>query len=250
MTAQPQTQTQEKGNKPTFITKQATNKLASRCDDMQELIRQLIAIRDTCQQYGKALESRLGENIIANDPRCGCFAMIFNFSTLNLELIDHYVGFWGRPFMGSEEDAERLREENRQRCIEQTKMLFSGSMSSIEFCAKESIKLHPQSAFGQSIVLLARKKRIYLSDVIKESSNKGLISKQEEDKWDRLIWLRNLLVHNNGVADKDDTYVIDSVTVNLKNGTMIQGNLEIFSSLVESSVELYNSWIGNLEKQP
>ena len=222
--------------------------MASGCDDVQKLINQLYIMRKKCQQYGNELEASLGKNIVPNDPRYGCFAMIFNKSTLSLELLDFYSRVWKRPFVGSKNDVKKLKQENGQRCIDQTKMLFIGATSSIEFCAKESVKLHPKSTVGQAIIKLAAKRRIYLSDVVRISSNQKLFSKQEKYKWDRLIWLRNILVHNNGIADTDDVYVIDAVKVNLKNGAMIQGNLDIFTNLVESSVELYNSWINSLEK--
>jgi hypothetical protein len=207
------------------------------------LINKVILIRETSKKYGDTLEQYLGKNNVSNDPRWGCFAMIFNHSTLTLELMDHYVGFWYRPFKGSKEEADRLIEENRQRCIEQTKMLFIAVMSSIEFCGKESIKLSPLSKVSKA--LTAQTGRIYLSNIIKESFKNGIINQEEKDKWDRLIWMRNLMVHNNGVADTDDTYLIDEVRIDLRNGVMIQGKLDIFASLAASAMELYNIWINS-----
>lgn len=217
---------------------------------MQVLIDNVIRIRAKCQQYGKELETNLGPKLVPNDPRCGCFAMIFNKSTLTLELLNYYSQIWKQTFGGAKEAIEQARKENAERCVELTKLLFIGSMSSIEFSAKESIKLHPKSAVAQAIINLAATHRIYLSHVVRESSNKGLITKQEKDKWDHLIWVRNLMVHNNGIADTDDVYIIDAVTLNLEKGKMVQGKLGTFTNLVDSSVELYNSWIKSLEKQP
>jgi hypothetical protein len=216
---------------------------------MKELLNKLITIRSKSQKYGETLEAELGRNKVVHDPRCECFAMIFNKSTLTFEVLNFYTEFWNRC-VGPKEVADILRIENGERVMTQTKMFFIGSMSSIEFCAKETIiKLHPKSSLGQTIITLSKKKKIHFSDIIKESYNQGIISENEKDKWGRLIWLRNLLVHNNGIAEKDEVYTIDSETINLKNGTMLQSKFDFFINLVDSLVELYSSWINNLEKQ-
>jgi hypothetical protein len=221
---------------------------------LQELINQLWKIRKRCQDYGNALEAKLGVN--TDDLRCACFAMIFNKCTLTIELLDFYKGIWAkRQFVVKKENfeqdkmtIEQARKENGERCIEQTKMFFIAVLSCIEFCAKESIKHYPNSNLCQTITQLAARKRIYLIDLIRESSNEGLISAQDKYKWERLIWLRNLFVHNNGIADNNDVYTIDAVTINLTNGMMIQGDLCIFANLVNSLVELYNVWINTLDQ--
>lgn len=220
---------------------------------MKELIDQIIRIRGKCEQYGKELEKELASKAVPNDPRYACFAMIFNRSTLNWELLSYYYRVWRQSHkFNSKSELERLRKENGERCMELTKSLFVDSMSSIEYCAKESIKLYSTSSITNEInkISLTRPRHTYyLSDVIRESMKCELISQQEKEKWDRIIILRNLVVHNNGIADKDDIYVIDGLTVTLKKGTMIQGKLDVFTNLVESSVESYNLWVKNLVKQ-
>ena len=71
--------------------------------------------------------------------------MIFNKTTLTLELLTYYNQFWNQTFVGTPEAIERAKKENGERCIELTKAFFVGAISSIEFCTKESIKLHPSS---------------------------------------------------------------------------------------------------------
>ncbi len=141
---------------------------------------------------------------------------------------------------------EQLRNENGERCIEQTKMLFIGVLSSIEFCAKQSVKLLSTTPLGKVMGVKGAKKRVYLNDIIQESHKLGIVSTAEKYKWERLIWIRNSVVHNNGIAEADDEYTIDGVTLTLTNGQMVTGKLDTFTNLTRSSLELYREWVNKL----
>jgi len=212
---------------------------------MEILIKKLHGIMEKCRLYGDKLEKELVNDHIAHDPRHSCFAMVFNNSTITLELLSYYYEIWGKMHGDNVEEIERAKKENAERCIESTKWLFIGSMSSMEFCVKESIKLYPKSSIVKE---LQRKKYIYLSDIVRKSSEEGLISKKAEEDWIHIIELRNLVVHNNGIADKDDSYSIGSLCITLMNGKMAKGKLDFFIDLVEFSIENYNSLINNLVK--
>lgn len=60
--------------------------------------------------------------------------------------------------------------------------------------------------------------------------------------------MRNLVVHNNAIADKDEAYTIGDLNVTLIRGKMTRGKLDFFVNLVEHSIESYNTWINNLVK--
>jgi hypothetical protein len=222
---------------------------------MQELIDQLWRIRLRSKEYGTALENKLNTN--NHDARCACFPMIFNKCTMTIELLVFYQRLWGNPYVVNDliinanaKEAQAIIEQSKQdnwdRCMEQTKMFFVGVISSMEYCAKQSVKLCSSTSIGQSMDKIEHKKRIYLNDIIKESNKLGMISAEEKYKWECLIRLRNSAVHNNCVVEEDDTYTIDSVTVTLKKGEMMQANLDIFTNLTESALGLYNDWINKL----
>lgn len=211
---------------------------------MEKLLDHLLEIKNKSEKYGLDMEKRL--KAPPNDPRCTCFIIIYNKSVLTLELLEYYYNIWKNKFSGLKDNLEKIRKENAERCIEQTKMFFIGVLSAMEFFAKQSVKLYSTTPIGQAINQLEGKKRIYLSIIIMESYKLGLISNDEKYKWERIIWLRNLLIHNNGIAETDDVYTIDRVTFRLHKGIMIKGDLFSFTNLVESAVELYNAWIYKL----
>ncbi len=217
---------------------------------MNSLIEQVTRIREKSREFGNTLGKELSGKTVQNDPRTGCFAMIFDKAAMGLDVLIHFREQWSKPGQYDPEAVQLLKKQSWERCIEFTKLLFVGTVSVIEYCAKESIKLYPNSPVTTQIDLMirrkiARKRRpiYYLSDVIRESNRCGLIPQSAKDKWDRIIWLRNIMVHNNGVADSDDVYVIDGLSVTLEKGKMLQGKIDCFTNLTESSVENYNSWI-------
>ena len=68
--------------------------------------------------------------------------------------------------------------------------------------------------------------------IMKTSKDLGLISDNDYDEWDGIIYLRNCLVHNNGVADKDSTLKIGTISVNCKKDKMNKHIKAIFLILL------------------
>ena len=206
---------------------------------MERLIKQLWSLRHKCKRYGDNLDTII-RRPSDSDFRRACFAMIFNSTTLTLELLSYYYEKWKGPFVETREEIRRKKEENAQRCIAITKMQFISSISSIEYCVKETINLNPK----HSLAKWSRKqKRIYLSSIMKKSKRIGLINNKQHGFWECILKVRNVIVHNNGIADFDKTYQIDGITVSFVKGKMLKGKLDFFVKLTDKAVDLFHSWI-------
>jgi len=204
---------------------------------METLIRQVIDIRKKCHRYG--------DNVDSIHAR-GCFASMFNFATLTLELLSHYYDQWkGIRIVKTKEDLKRARDENAERCKEITKMQFVLAISSIEYRAKETIKLYPKKPLAK---WFGKQKRVYLSGIMDESKRIGLIDNKERELWDCILTVRNSVVHNNAIADRHRKYQIDAITVSFVKGKMLRGKLDFFVKLTDKAVDLYYSWIRQLTK--
>lgn len=213
---------------------------------MERLIKEVWNLRQKCERYGDDIDSIL-RNPLPSDPRRGCFAMIYNGTTLTLELLHYYHKQWKDLVVATEEDLRLSREENAQRCILISKMQFISSVSSIEYCVKETINLYPKHPLA-TWCRKQRKRRIYLGGTINESKLIGLIDDKEYESWRCILGVRNALVHNNGIADYDRTYQIDGMTVSFVKGKMLRGKLDFFVKLTEKATDLYYSWIVKLVK--
>lgn len=212
---------------------------------METLIKEVANLRQKCHSYRDNIDSILTRPL-TSDPISGCFAAMFNFATLTLEVLSYYYGQWkGIHIVTTKEDLKRSREENAERCKEITKMQFVLAISSIEYSAKETIKLYPKHPLAK---WFHKQKRIYLSGVMDESKRIGLIDSKEREFWDCILAARNSVVHNNAIADRDRTYQIDGITVSFVKGKMLSGKLDFFVKLTNKAVDLYYSWIIQLIK--
>lgn len=74
---------------------------------MDTLIEEVKTLRKKCKGIGLAIKEKLRTD--DTDPRHGCFAMLFNRSTLTLELLSYYSNCWKRQMVGSKVIDERLK---------------------------------------------------------------------------------------------------------------------------------------------
>ena len=161
---------------------------------------------------------------------------------LALEALLNYMNLWSATEAQIHPNIEQLRNENGQRVIELTKSALIFSLSAFEYCAKQFIALHP----GKIVPLSGR---IYLRKIIEESVRANLIPIADEGPWEGVIELRNSLVHNNGVADKTQSYAIPGAqNIEFKSGQMITGNLKFFAEVQLWSIESFGRWCDALLK--
>ncbi|ALV63857.1 hypothetical protein ADU37_CDS21600 [Thermococcus sp. 2319x1] len=218
---------------------------------MNKLLGQLLGLRDKCAKYQDEINNKSERG---NGIKAGCFGMIHNYAVATLELLNFYKIVWENPkVLGLEvprmdEDLERARKENAERIIDATKCLFIKSLSAIEYSAKEAIKdkEHPLHSWYQE--QKSKNRRIYLSGIISESYRMGLVNKKQKEYWDCLIYMRNMIVHNNGVADKNVKYRINDLEIVFGENKMTKGKLDTFVKLTDIAVDLYYSWVLVSEK--
>jgi hypothetical protein len=215
---------------------------------MEKLLSQLEHLRNKCEMC----QDELNENFNANDDiRAGCFGMIYNHTVQIFELLNFYYQIWDNPklygldIQNMPEKIIKSKKENGERVIMATQCgLFIPTISSIEFCAKEAIKCVNHPLYGWYRNQKRKQKRIHLSGIINESYKKRLITKYEKKKWDCIIHLRNIVVHNNGISDITKKYIMDDdLIIEFNKNKMTQGKLDIFIKLTNMAVELYYKWV-------
>ncbi len=216
---------------------------------MEDLIQKIVALRDQCKDYGDKVSDLLGISTDAKDPRSGCFPMIFNHSTLSLELLSYYYGVWKKPSAQSTAKAvEEARKQNWERCNELLKSLFVMSMSSIEYSTKASIAHYRNQPLADSLVK-SKDRFVYLSYIIKRSEKNGLVDSNACRDWDGLIAVRNCVVHNNAIPHRTEDYVIGKINVVATEGIMLQGKLDFFAILTKVAIDRYFDWVTALIKR-
>jgi len=210
---------------------------------MKQLLEKIAELRKKTKHYKDETNQLLGIKEAVSDPRSGCFPMIFNHLTLTLELLTHYYSLWGRPqaIVGLQE-RDRMRKENGDRCIMVCRWLFIGSLSSIEYSAKQSVAAYGKKSPATDL-LKTKRKYVYLSDIMRNSHQFNLIDDNEYTDWQNLIFLRNHLVHINGVSDCNRVFNIGGTRIEASADQMIQGKLDLFAILTEVSIARYFTWV-------
>jgi hypothetical protein len=210
---------------------------------MKDLIEKIQALRNQCENCGDKVSYLLGISTDVKDPRTGCFAMIFNHSTLSLELLAYYYGLWQKPSAQlTAEAVEEARKQNWERCNELLKSLFVMAMSSIEYSAKASAVYYGRQSFAHSL-LRSKVGFVYLSNIIKRSEENDLLNSSACRDWEGLIAVRNCVVHNNTIPHRTENYVIEGINIVATEGIMLQGKLDFFAILTKVAVNRYFDWV-------
>ncbi len=216
---------------------------------MKQIIGTVAKLREKCRHYGDEISQLLGIPRDASDPRSGCFPMVFNHSTFTLEVLSYYQSIWTIPrVISNPVERDRLRKQNAERCNKALKWLFIGSLSSMEYSAKASVASYSEDSPAKNLTKV-KGRYVYLSDIMYNSKKLGLIDNGECEDWQNLIFLRNCIVHNNAISDRDKTFDIAGTSVEANVGKMLQGKLDFFAIVTEVAIERYFTWVKALIKE-
>lgn len=205
---------------------------------------QLLEILESARQDTINLSNNMiaSYNLHPGDfPVCG-LNMLNQQCIILMETITQYATLWSRiertpAITRLIYDHNNQREENAQRIVSICKSSFIASMSSIEYCAKETV-----SKFASQLTSEI-KKDIHLSTIITESYNANIIDEDSQTLWQGLNQLRNAIVHNNGISNKNRTYIIDDTTsLIMTKGEMISSKLTFFPIIIKALTNKYNEW--------
>lgn len=203
---------------------------------MPHSMTEVFTILDHARRHTAELHDSLAtrHRLAAGEAPVGAFNMVNQFVVVAMELVSHYADIWsGIP--AADVDQGR-RQEWAERLITITKSTFILSMSAMEFSAKEALLARPRR------VPLPRG-RVYLGGIMKKSLTAGLITAADEEAWKGLVQVRNLLVHNNGIADGDATFALpNGPTITLVAGAMTKASLEFFPQITLVTISAYARW--------
>lgn len=194
-------------------------------------------LKDKAKSYDKIF--------VKTYPEINAFSMIHNGLVLPLELLDYYYNKWDKAKKIS------LDDQYAQRIKAICKWTYIDTFSIIEYISKELIKKKNCKEFNQIVNHLKNGKRVGFYKIIQISNKIGLIEKNEMAIWDDLREIRNAIVHNNSIVDKDGLLEYTFVKkkrerkfkLPYKRGQPITGNLHLGLILVEIITERYYQWV-------
>jgi hypothetical protein len=208
-----------------------------------EVLNLIIKLRAKAQKYSQEIAKLL--QCQPSELLPGLFNMISNNLTLELELLNFYYTLWSKISQTNRPLIDRAEKQNVERVILIQKMAFISIMSSIEFCFKEYIKQFPHKIGDCE----NQQGRVYLFGILNKSKDSSIITDATFIGWQGMIELRNTLVHNNGIAEKTESYTYQNCKLILKSGAMITGNLTLFLYLIDQLLDFSKEWILEMNKK-
>lgn len=206
---------------------------------MKDIINLYWSLRTISEWYGKKAGEFSG--VVQQEDIASFFAMAFNNLTITLELLDYYHSLWEKLNPQEFSNPEETRDQNGQRVVHIQKMCFIELMSAFEFSAKK-IVLRDEHLFGKF------EGRIYLTKIMQKSTEIEVLNKEKLLLWKGASILRNTLVHNNRIADKNEIFKYPEVTLVLKKNNMIKGNFTFFGLMSKWLLHEAFFWYKNVNK--
>ena len=154
---------------------------------------------------------------------------------LNLINSGHRLSTSASNTTGNSQEPDRLTMDIMLRVM---RMGFIETISRIEFYSKKQLKESKQSFFARLQEKQNQGKRIYFSNIIEDAVDADKISKEDKKFWDYILHIRNCLVHNGGISDKDLETRIGELEV--KKDKKIEGVIMDFYLVTEKPIELYS----------
>lgn len=199
----------------------------------------------------------------------GCLDMIFNKAIIAFEQLKYYENIW-------KETNNLANDQNSERCIDVTRMLFIGVISCIEFNIRKIVALQSNKGLLETInrkeklfdsfeeiycsmndevkgQLKAFRKKLKdlppsdpISQIIKKSKSEKLIDELDYQSWDFIFNMRNIMVHNNGIASKNAELEFEGRKYYTIEGEGAKGDLAVFLVLTRLVTELFCKWVNSI----
>ena len=205
---------------------------------MKEFIAELSKIQNLSNSKRDVLSTKYKRPGIIQP--LGAFGTFANMAVASIEAADNYAVLWNRPQeqqqMAAFDEAMRRKivGERNERLTLVTKSMFVWSMSSAEFAMRTAMQMHPD------VIPEAKGKEIKFAKMIGLSADAGFIPDDARPLWFGANVVRNKMVHNNAIGDRDETWTFSSdLTVTMRKGRVVQGTLKLFPALTHWLVSEY-----------
>ena len=199
----------------------------------EELIRLMASCKDDAEYMNSNISRTEG------DPRGTCFWYMYNRIKITEEIISVYDKRWSPEIISRLDDSSI--SEIHDRIVTVTRGMFVDIVSAIEKGTKDCLKMYPTSGIKEST--LKKGNHLYLRNIMLSSCEIGVITKDELDRWDEILLIRNLAVHENSVSDRTMVLSISDIEISMRAGRMMKGPLDTYVVLTEVALSLFNDWL-------
>ncbi|MBQ8643672.1 MAG: hypothetical protein IJ469_03320 [Candidatus Methanomethylophilaceae archaeon] len=206
---------------------------------MDAVLEELNVFLVKAKVYAEKIDSEIADR--ENDFRSMCFWNVYNRAVLTKEVVTFYNTTWK-----SMDIPVDLGPEFTERIVTVTRDMFVDTVSSIEKAAKDSVKAYKRSMLREKS--MEGRNYLYLRNIIAASVEMSYISKEDFQEWEDILVMRNLVTHNNSVADRSKVFEINGLKLSMRPNRMMKGPPVTFVKLTSRVLDLFFEWLMTIDE--
>ncbi|MBQ8373743.1 MAG: hypothetical protein IJX35_05495 [Candidatus Methanomethylophilaceae archaeon] len=188
--------------------------------------------------YAEYVDNEIADR--ENDFRSMCFWNIYNRAVMTKEIVTFYTRTWEKIDVPID-----LGPEITERIVTVTKDLFVDTVSSIEKASKDCVNAYKLSGLRDRSMI--GKSYLYLRNIISSSVELGYTTEDDGKEWDNILLMRNLVTHNNSVADRSMVFEVNGLRISMRPNGMMKGPSNTFVVLTDRVTDLFNEWLTTVD---
>ncbi len=188
--------------------------------------------------YAEFVDNEIADR--ENDFRSMCFWNIYNRAVMTKEIVTFYTKAWENMDVPID-----LGPEITERIVTVTRDMFVDTVSSIEKASKDCVNAYKLSGLKERSMV--GKSYLYLRTIISSSVDMGYTTESQGQEWDDILLMRNLVTHNNSVADRSKVFEVEGLKISMRPNRMMKGPSNTFVVLTDKVTELFKEWLTTID---
>ena len=188
--------------------------------------------------YAEFVDNEIADR--ENDFRSMCFWNIYNRAVMTKEIVTFYTKAWENMDVPID-----LGPEITERIVTVTRDMFVDTVSSIEKASKDCVNAYKLSGLKERSMV--GKSYLYLRTIISSSVDMGYTTESQGQEWDDILLMRNLVTHNNSVADRSKVFEVEGLKISMRPNRMMKGPSNTFVVLTDRVTELFKEWLTTID---
>ena len=188
--------------------------------------------------YAEFVDNEIADR--ENDFRSMCFWNIYNRAVMTKEIVTFYTKAWENMDVPID-----LGPEITERIVTVTRDMFVDTVSSIEKASKDCVNAYKLSGLKERSMV--GKSYLYLRTIISSSVDMGYTTESQGQEWDDILLMRNLVTHNNSVADRSKVFEVEGLKISMRPNRMMKGPSNTFVVLTDRVTELFKEWLRTID---
>lgn len=193
---------------------------------------------DLTKERAEHVDSEIADR--ENDFRSMCFWNIHNRALMTQEIVSFYTRTWEMMDVPL-----NLEPEINERIVTVTRDMFVDTVSSIEKAAKDCTNAYRTSKLRETS--MRGRNYLYLRNIMAASYELGYIDEDTFNEWEDILIMRNLVTHNNSVADRSRVFETGGLRISMRPNRMMKGPSNTFVVLSSRVTELFYRWLDTVD---